>query len=112
MIEDVANARIQRSKRKQEFFKANGLKQISVMIPLEFETVKKKMGVSWRVLIARGLKIDSKNEELKAQLELSLQATELLKQRTLRESVRVRELEDLLKKAGLFHLKEQEGSTS
>lgn len=104
MYDGVAYARKSRS---QEHLKANGMKQISVLIPLELESEKKKLGVSWRTLIARGLRKDNRLEEIKAQLEMSLQGNELLKYRVRNDSVKLREMEDLLKKAGLYNLNKE-----
>ena len=69
------------------------LKQISVLVPHEWNDVKKQMGVSWRVLIAKGISGGNEIPALKQEVEYFLSRAEKLHNENRELKARILKLE-------------------
>jgi hypothetical protein len=100
MFDGIENAKASK-KRTKEHFDANGMKQISVLVPVGFEDAKKRSGLSWRGLIVKALTKEQEAEELKINLQEATSGLNFLKNRVLRQQTQIKDLNDKLVSAGL-----------
>ncbi len=96
-MEDEEKQQIQ---QELEQYKNISTMMMSSQVPLEWNNQRRKLGVTWRVLIGRGITSYNALRELKDQNEFFLQTLEKRNSKIGEMNRRLYELEDLLKNAG------------